>query len=167
MKAVTAPGRLIPVEEYLSTSYEPEYDYVDRELEDRNVGEKDHSKLQFKLGLLLNRFGVVILPEVRMRASHNRYRVPDLAVYLKEPDEQVLTIPPFIVIEVLSPEDRMSRMLAKVQDFLQMGVEHVWILDSCLRKAFVCDSNGIHETHGPLTADPVRIDLAGDLGWNG
>ena len=37
---------LVPVEEYLSTSYDPDCDYVDGELEDRNVGEKGHSKVQ-------------------------------------------------------------------------------------------------------------------------
>ena len=39
---------LVSVEEYLSSVYEPECDYVDGEIEDRNVGEKDHSKLGSK-----------------------------------------------------------------------------------------------------------------------
>src|SRR6185295_19323690 len=37
---------LISVEEYLSSVYDPDMDYVDGELEDRSVGEKDHAKLQ-------------------------------------------------------------------------------------------------------------------------
>ena len=40
---------LISVEEYLSSGYDPDMDYVDVELEDRNVGEKDHAKLQLYL----------------------------------------------------------------------------------------------------------------------
>jgi hypothetical protein len=47
-----ATETLIPVSEYLSTDYEPDCDYVDGLLEERNVGEKDHSKLQTMLARL-------------------------------------------------------------------------------------------------------------------
>ena len=46
---------LVSVEQYLSSVYEPDCDYVDGELEDRNVGEKDHSKLQFRVQMPLSR----------------------------------------------------------------------------------------------------------------
>jgi hypothetical protein len=39
---------LVSLEEYLSSVYEPECDYVDGEIEDRNVGEKDHSSFSSK-----------------------------------------------------------------------------------------------------------------------
>jgi hypothetical protein len=42
----------VTVEEYLHTVYEPECDYVDGRLEDRNVGEYDHGQLQLLLGAL-------------------------------------------------------------------------------------------------------------------
>ena len=37
---------LISVEEYLRTAYEPDCDYVDGEVIERNLGERDHSVLQ-------------------------------------------------------------------------------------------------------------------------
>ena len=37
---------LVSLEEYLATSYHPDCDYVDGMLTERNVGQKDHSKLQ-------------------------------------------------------------------------------------------------------------------------
>ena len=37
---------LIPVEEYLRTTYDPDCDYVDGEVQERNLGELDHSDLQ-------------------------------------------------------------------------------------------------------------------------
>ena len=40
---------LIPVEEYLSTSYRPDREYIDGVLLERNVGEWDHSSLQMAL----------------------------------------------------------------------------------------------------------------------
>ncbi len=36
----------VSLEEYLRTDYEPDCDYVDGELEERNVGEKEHSAVQ-------------------------------------------------------------------------------------------------------------------------
>jgi Uma2 family endonuclease len=39
------------------------------------------------------------------------------------------TEPPFLAIEILSPEDRMVRMLPKIQEYLSIGVEYVWVID--------------------------------------
>ena len=41
---------LISIEEYLSHTYEPDCDYVDGHLEERNLGERDHSRLHSVLG---------------------------------------------------------------------------------------------------------------------
>ena len=43
------PTTLIPIEEYLSTAYRPDCDFVDGELEERYFGEFDHSALQVEL----------------------------------------------------------------------------------------------------------------------
>jgi hypothetical protein len=48
---------LVSVEEYLSSVYDPDPDYVDGELEDRNPREKDHAKLQLKMVRLLDNLG--------------------------------------------------------------------------------------------------------------
>ena len=41
---------LISVEEYLATSYEPDMEYVDGVLEERNAGDWLHSAVQFNVG---------------------------------------------------------------------------------------------------------------------
>ena len=38
-----ATSSLIPVSEYLSTSYEPDCDYIEGELQERNFGERPNS----------------------------------------------------------------------------------------------------------------------------
>jgi hypothetical protein len=44
------PSRtLVSVEEYLHTSYDPDCDYVDGEIVERNVGELDHSDSQRRI----------------------------------------------------------------------------------------------------------------------
>ena len=62
-----ASRTLISVEEYLRTSYRPDCDYVDGEVLERNVGEKDHSSLQKKIILYLaaheQQLGICVFPE--------------------------------------------------------------------------------------------------------
>ena len=41
-----ATATLVSLEEYLKTSYEPDCDYVDGVLEERNLGEWNHGDLQ-------------------------------------------------------------------------------------------------------------------------
>ena len=56
--AMTGSAVLVPVEEYLTTSYEPDVDYVDGELQERNLGEEEHATIQkFFVGFLLPREG--------------------------------------------------------------------------------------------------------------
>ena len=40
---------LLSIDEYLHTSCKPDVDFVDGEIEERNLGEFDHARLQFKL----------------------------------------------------------------------------------------------------------------------
>src|SRR3954451_21968527 len=103
-----AAGSLVSVGEYLSTSYRPDCDYVDGLVVERSVGEKDHSRLQSAIWLYyhLRRPEWALWPfvELRVQVSATRFRVPDVCVMVEDPTEQILTRPPFICIEVLSPE---------------------------------------------------------------
>jgi Uma2 family endonuclease len=152
---------LVSVAEYLSSVYDPDLDYVDGELEDRNLGEKDHAKLQLKMVRLLDNLGGwFVTIETRIKVSPTRFRVPDVCVYAREPDEQVFNDPPLLVIEVLSPEDRMSRMQRKIEDYYRMGCMNVWILDPWRRKAYLYDGIAMVEAQGTLTTDVPRLSLA-------
>ena len=157
---------LVSVSEYLATSYRPDRDYVDGELLERNVGEWDHSRLQ---ALLLKHllqyeetFGLLVVAEQRVQVTASRFRIPDLCVVRGNPGEQILTRPPLLCIEILSPDDRMSSMQERIDDFLAFGVENVWIVDPRRKKAYWVDSAGVHEAAtGILEAigAPIRVDL--------
>jgi Uma2 family endonuclease len=140
----------VSVEEYLHKVYRPDLDYVDGTLVDRNVGEKDHSKLQKRFLLYLDSrseaWNIFVIQETRMRVSPTRYRVPDLCVFVgPEPDEQVFTQPPFLCIEILSPEDRMSRMQVRIKDYLNFGVRYVWLVDPESHAAWIYTAEGMYE----------------------
>ena len=134
-RLLMATKSAISVEEYLRTSFEDgDCDYVDGEVIERNVGERTHSLIQKKLILLLARLvdhlGMALLPEIRVQISPRRFRVADIAVWREdEPGEEIPRTPPFLAIEILSPEDRMSRMVLRISDYLTAGIEYVWVID--------------------------------------
>jgi Uma2 family endonuclease len=158
----------ISVEEYLASSYRPDCDYVDGHIEERNLGERTHSRIQHKLDGCLTPYeetlGIEILPEVRVQVKPTRFRVPDVSVVLGDPGEEILTKPPFLCIEILSPEDRMSRIQERVDDYLAMGVPYAWVLDPQTKRAYcVTLADGWREvTDGVLrTANPaLEVPLA-------
>ena len=132
----------ISVDEYLATAYHPDCDYVDGEVLERNVGEREHSYVQKRLtmilGLLEAQLDISVWPEVRVQISPSRYRVPDLCLYRGPgPDDPVFREPPFLCVEILSPEDRMSRMEDKLRDYFSSGVELAWVIDPVRRTASI------------------------------
>ena len=155
----------IPVEEYLRTSYHPDREYVDGEVLKRNVGERDHSWIQRAILYFImsreKKLGVTILQELRLQINPRHYRVPDLMILIGgKPDEQIVTRPPLVCIEVLSPEDRMCRMQKKIADYLAFGVRYVWVLDPQTKEAFVYTATGVQEIkEGALRTENPAIEV--------
>ncbi len=162
-----ATATFLTVSEYLHSSYEPDAEYVEGRIEERAVGELDHSGLQRKLLLLLSQTAMeasfVCYPELRVQVSAERYRVPDLMlVRVDAPRESIVVTPPLLCIEILSPEDTVRRMMVRVNDFLLMGVPEVWIVDSESRTIQVCTPGGSRlHTEGalqvPQTSAQVKL----------
>jgi Uma2 family endonuclease len=161
-----AIGTLASVSEYLSTSYHPDCEYIDGVILERNVGEYDHANLQSALIAYLyprrQELGISAVIEQRVQVSPTRFRVPDVCVTLAEP-EQIFTKPPFICIESLSPEDRLSAMQERVTDYLKMGVPYVWILDPKARLAYRCTTEGMHHVSELRTENPAIVVPLTDL----
>jgi Uma2 family endonuclease len=166
----------VTVEEYLLTSYEPDCDYVDGRIEERNVGEYDHGYLQILLGTLFtnNRklWGVRAVTDVRTQVSPRRFRIPDISVMRADaPRDPIIRTPPLIAIEILSPEDRLNRLQIRVDDYIAFGVDHIWVVDPENRIAYTADRFGFHSVQdGELTVPgtPIRIvlsELFAELDW--
>jgi Uma2 family endonuclease len=156
-----ATGSLVSVHEYLSTSYRPDCDYVDGVVLERNVGENDHSRLMGEILFYYRsrrpQWGLWPFVSLRVQVSATRVRVPDVCVVLGDPTEQVLQTPPFICIEVLSKDDRLSDMQDRVADYLNFGVRYVWVIDPRTRKAWRCTMGGISEVSELRTEDPETV----------
>jgi len=155
-------GTLISVEEYLATSYRPDCDYVDGRIEERNLGEFDHSSLQTAVAVYFGsrqrQLGITVVVEQRVQVSVSRFRIPDVCVVLGKVTEQIFRAPPFLCIEILSPEDRMKRVQERIDDYLAMGVKYVWVIDPSNHHVYVATPEaGLHEFKGAVlrTANPV------------
>jgi len=159
----TAAG--VSLDEYLRTSYDPDCEYVDGEVVERNLGERDHSKLQ---GALTSWFfvrrkelDIHPYPEQRIRIAPRRYRIPDVCVvWGPEPEEQVFTSPPLICVEILSPEDRAGKMQEKIDDYLGFGIRYVWVINPQTRKAEIHTATGsVRVLDGLLKTESPAIVL--------
>ena len=159
---------LVTVEEYLSTVYEPDCEYDDGTIVERNLGEFEHSFLQIVLGTIftnnMDNWGVYGLTEQRLQIAARKFRVPDVCVLrLDAPADDILTLPPLIAIEILSPEDTISRARKKAAEYLQFGIEHVWIIDPQARVAYCGVAAGLERvSSGELAVPgtPILIRIA-------
>lgn len=162
----TAPV-LLSIEEYLHTSYKPDADYVDGEIEERNLGEFEHSTFQIAVGshfwVHRAQWGIHPVTEQRIRVAPRRVRIADVAVLRADaPREKVTQTPPLVCIEILSPEDRLTRVKVRLTDYLTMGVPHIWLIDPRRRAAQTFDANGLHDadpTNLAVPNTPIRLDL--------
>jgi Uma2 family endonuclease len=153
----------ISVEEYLHTSYEPDCEYIDGQLIERNVGEIDHGGLQVILCWWLKsraeQLGIYAFSDARVQVSPTRFRVPDVVVATRRPRGRIFREPPFLCIEILSPEDRVSRTEEKIGDYLRFGVAHVWLIDPRTKRAWAYTHEGRQEAVSILTTSEPRIEL--------
>ena len=124
----------VPLEVYLRSSYEPDAEYVDGEIEERPLGEHDHAAWQMAILLWFSRhqdeWNIEVLPEMRVQVSDTRFRVPDVAILdFNNPVEQIVARTPIAVFEVLSPEDTVQKLRRKLDDYAKMGIPQIWVID--------------------------------------
>lgn len=153
---------LVSVEEYLNTSYSPDMEYVDGVLVEINVGDPIHSLVQSNLVYFLRQKypDVKVMPEVRSRTSKTRFRLPDVAVTLRMPQGRFIAEAPFIAIEILSEDDRMSRLIEKLKEYAAMGIPNIWVFDPRLKKMFKFHGNILEEVEGDtISTSDGQIEL--------
>lgn len=72
-----------------------------------------------------------------------------------------VTEPPLLCLEVLSPCDSVPVARRKAQDYFEMGVPEVWILDPQKRIVYVCTSDSMTERkEGVLKLAGTEIEIS-------
>jgi Uma2 family endonuclease len=76
----------------------------------------------------------------------------------RQPD--ILTDPPLLVIEILSPDDSYSDTQERTQDYRAMGVETVWIVDPKTRTGRMCSgAEWVESSRLEVKGTPLYVDL--------
>lgn len=164
MATTTQPT--VTVDEYLKTTYHPDCDYVDGTLEERNLGEPEHAVVQ---GALVEWFrahakawDIWVLPEIRLQITPSRFRVADVGLSpRRHPINQLKQQPPLAVIEIVSPEDRISRYSKRIDDYRSMGIGHIWVINPQTRRGYDCSTGSWTETKSfAIENSPIAVDLS-------
>ena len=139
----------VSVEEYLHSSF-PGHDreFRDGALVERSMPDYLHGKTQALLIALFmalrKRLCLYPCSETRMMIRAGRFLIPDVAVFhLSEPGLLPDT-PPLVAIEILSPDDRLSEVRDKLEEYQAWGVPHVWLVDPHSRRLYRCEA-GLRE----------------------
>jgi Uma2 family endonuclease len=163
--ATSAPV-YVPLDVYLNTTYRPDREWIKGKVRERNWGEQSHACVQgfFTYFLRLHdaEWDIRVFPEQRVQTSATNYRIPDVCVVRRAtPMEPIVQTPPLICIEILSREDRMSDIQERVEDYLTMGVQTVWVVDPQRRRAYeTLPSGALQPVHAELTLAGTGICIS-------
>lgn len=159
-------ARKISLETYLTTAYESDVDYVDGVLEERHGGEYDHNIVQRAIMIWFylreKAWRIRSIQEQRTKVEATRVRIPDVSVFSRDtPIEQVFKKPQLIAIEVLSPEDRHSRIDARLRNFASFGVPNLWVIEPEARIGWDCsDGNWVRKERFEVANSPIYLSLS-------
>src|SRR2546423_420417 len=139
----------ISVEEYLQTSYDgPEPEYVAGEVIARSMPDLIHAVIQLRIGAmflsLAEKFGLTPCTEIRVRLAEGIYRIIDVAMFSGNP-QRIPSDPPVVAVEIVSPDDKYNDLLAKLDEYREWGVQHIWLVEPGLEKLHVYDVSGLRE----------------------
>jgi Uma2 family endonuclease len=158
-----ATSTIVSEQEYLRTSYEYDCEYVDGEVRERGLPDEYHSVIQQCLcvyfGSMKKELGVRVRPDLRVKVSARHYRIPDVTLLRQTaPFQPIPTEAPLLCVEVVSPDDRVSEQQEKIDEYVAMGVEHIWIIDPHRRTMAVADASGTRMvTEYGMAGTRVRI----------
>jgi len=145
-----ATKTLITEEEYLRTSFEGlDREYCHGEVIERTMPTFLHGVVQGMLYALFLAYrkshGLVPSTEARHNLGNGLIRIPDVAVHQGMPKAECPATPPYVTVEVLSPDDRMGDLKQKLKEYRAFGVAHVWVVDPIDQGLYVYDSDGLHQ----------------------
>jgi Uma2 family endonuclease len=131
---MAAATSFVPVEEYLRSSFEPDAEYVDGQIEERAAGENDHSAWQDAILAWFRQQAkegrIRVRPELRVQVAPTCFLVPDVTLLDRSlPIEQIVTHPPVAVFEILSPADTLKRVMANCGRYERMGIRTILVID--------------------------------------
>jgi Uma2 family endonuclease len=135
----------LTLEEFLQEDYieeSPAYEYINNEIIRKPMPQGKHSQIQYKICEFINQFSqtnqvAYALPELRCNFG-TRSIVPDIAVFYWERiplDEEgeianQFNSSPDWCIEILSPNQKPTKVIDNILYCLEHGTQSGWLIDS-------------------------------------
>lgn len=122
---MAAATTLVSEQEYLAFTGKPNCEYLDGVLIPKPMPAFNHSELQYQISDLVRRMypDFVTSPELTLRIREGRFLIPGVAVQRKADVQKPYPLLPIaLCIEILSPDDRLTAVLAKCDEYLDWGV---------------------------------------------
>jgi Uma2 family endonuclease len=169
MKTIMAVAELISAEQYLNSSFEHDAEFVEGRLIQRPMPTWEHASMQGflirELWAICRSLGFFAVPEQRVQTRRDRFRVPDVCVVTEkpagEPGRRIVTRPPYLAVEILSPEDTAVETMEKVREYLHFGVSWVWVIDPVALTGQVHAQSGVVSIEDRIFAtDRFSVDLS-------
>ncbi len=156
----------ITPEQYLSMTFEYDAEFVRGEVVERAMPDYLHGKIAFLIAEVLapvtRSHPLYPCFEVRMRLSLDDYRIPDISVFAgEEPKQSVPSMPPLLVIEILSKDDRYHDLMEKLEDYRVWGIPNIWVIDPLAKRLSRYTEAGLQNMTSLTLADyPLELTPA-------
>jgi len=153
MVTTAGPLTIVEFEEKYAHS-ERAYEYWHGEAIRKAMPTWIHAFLQLWIGKLLFEAGYKAGSEVDLRIDPDAIPRPDIIATRGKMEHPYPTKAVEVVVEILSPDDRMSYLLEKCRSYEAWGFEYIYIVDSDSRRVFRWTARGL-ETVEQLVSIPV------------
>lgn len=118
----------------------PNFELLAGEAIQKNVPTKAHAVLQFLLCVMLRELGFKSLPELTLAIDDSWEPTPDVCGVLGTVEDPYPTHAVAVAIEILSPDDRFTRVIQKCRRYAEWGVPDILVFDPTGREAWNWDA---------------------------
>jgi len=131
--------------------------------------EEYHSRMQSLTSAVLvgreQERGFSTFTEQRVQVNDDpRYRIPDVCVKALPHEPAPVLVKPDLVIEIVSPDDTITEMLATIGEYMTAGIPYIWVIDPYQRAVVEVESEGIRIRR--CASGVAQTDLVGAVDFN-
>ena len=125
----------------------PYYELLGGDAVQKSAPARLHSILQLVLSMMLKELGFKSRPELTLGIDESWEPTPDVCGLIGPEEDPYPTHAVAVAIEVLSPDDRFTRVIQKCRKYAEWGVQDILVYDPVSRDVWCWD---------PATGDLLR-----------
>ena|SRR5437899_1805461 len=137
--------------------------------EDRPLPSRNHARVAHNLSVLLNQFRDRFVITQQLSLNLDGWQTtPDVCLHPRDAlptdwlsDDDEVTCPPALVIEILSPKQNLQPLVDKIREYGRHGVKSSWLVEPATRVISVFPATGGSRAfaEGVLRDEIVGIEI--------